>query len=485
MTREVPLTPLEPWIAAKIGAGGGADEGGPGLARLDGGCVDLGRLDQGRLDQGRLDRGRLDRGRLDLTRLRSYQLAKLNETLSWVQRRSAFYRRLFGRGAVRLSTLEGLQELPFTTADDLRAAPLDFVCVKPDEVERIVTLPTSGTTGPPKRLFFTAADQELTRDFFHHGMSTMVTAGDRVLILLPGSLPGSVGDLLKDGLERMGAQAIVHGPVADPQDALDLIYKEQVTALVGIPVQVLRLARLARAEDRPRPECIRSVLLSTDRVPQAIVRALEETWGCLVYNHYGTTEMGLGGGVDCRARDGYHLREADLLFEVVDPSTGQPLPDGQVGEVVFTTLSREAMPLVRYRTGDLSRLIPGPCPCGTVLRRMAHVDRRVTGGITLSGGETLYQGDFDEALFPIEGLVDFRVLVAEGREPATLIVEVRSCREDPGPDRGEILDALRSIPALAEQMARRAVAAEVVTWKDGGESTSGVAKRRIRRQPEA
>jgi phenylacetate-CoA ligase len=440
MTERIPLTPLEPWIAAKI--------------------CEAGRL-------------------FSLDALRSYQRAKLNETIARVQERSSFYRRALGSEKIQLSTLEDLADLPFATAEDLRAAPFDFLCVGQDAIERIVTLPTSGTTGPPKRIFFTAEDQELTRDFFHWGMSTMVEAGDRVLILLPGSLPGSVGDLLKDGLERMDVQAIPHGPVTDPRHTLDIIDTHRVTALVGIPVQVLSLVRVAMAHRRPRPVGLKSVLLSTDRVPHAVAMAIEEAWGCAVYNHYGTTEMGLGGGVDCRALAGYHLREADLFFEIVDPITGQPAPDGNSGEVVFTTLTRTAMPLVRYRTGDVSRFVPEPCPCGSILRRMAHVDERLVGGITLPGGEILRQRDFDEALFPIDGLADFRVLFVQREARTTIVVHTRPCDGASRPDKEEILRALRDIPALSTQMARDGIAVDVVDWEAGDENRSGTAKRQL------
>lgn len=440
MSAPAPLTPLEPWIAGKIGC-----EGQP----------------------------------LSLQHLRSYQLSKLNETLSLAQERSPFYGTSLGSEKVFLSSLEDLAQLPFSIPEQLAAAPLDFLCVRQDEVERIVTLPTSGTTGPPKRIFFTAEDQELTRDFFHRGMSTMVEAGDRVLILLPGSLPGSVGDLLKDGLERMDVQAIPHGPVTDPRHTLELIRDERVTALVGIPVQVLLLARPAAADRSPRPVGLRSVLLSTDRVPHAVARAIEDAWGCAVYNHYGMTEMGLGGGVDCRARTGYHLREADLLFEIIDPLTGRPVPEGESGEVVFTTLTRGAMPLIRYRTGDVSRFIPEVCPCGTVLRRLAHVDERLTGTITLPGGGVLGQKDFDEALFPLDGLADFRLLFVRRQGRAALIVHIKHCDAAIGASKDEVIQGLLSIPPLSYEVTRGDISLDVRDWDGGDGNISGTGKRKI------
>lgn len=439
----VPITPLGAWIAAKIG-------------RPD--------------------------GPLTVEALHSYQLAKLNETLRLVQERSPFYRRVLGTRPLALSSLDQLAALPFTTAQHLRTAPLEFLCVRQDEVERIVTLPTSGTTGPPKRIFFTAADQELTRDFFHRGMSTMVEAGDRVLILLPGELPGGVGDLLREGLARMGVDGVPHGPVTDPARTLAVMESERVTALVGIPVQVFGLARLSTAAGATKgPLSLRSVLLSTDRVPSVVSSLIEATWGCPVYNHYGTTEMGLGGGVDCRALSGYHLREADLFFEIVDPVSGRPVPEGESGEVVFTTLTRAAMPLIRYRTGDASRFIPGPCPCGTVLRRMAHVDERLAGTVTLRSGAVVRQGDLDELLFAVDGLADFRVVFTRGAAADTIMVEVkRSAGNGDHLSLEELLQALRTMPALSEGIGRGALSLEVRDWSTGcGNINSGTSKRQI------
>ena len=150
-------------------------------------------------------------------------------------------------------------------------------------------------------------------------MSTLVRPGQRVVVLLPGERPDSVGDLLARGLRRMDVHALVYGPVTDPLHAAEAVASFGAHCLVGIPTQVLALAR-SRTGAAIGKGSIESILLSTDYVPRAIAETLEEVWGCRVFNHYGMTEMGLGGGVECEARAGYHLREADLYFEVVDPA---------------------------------------------------------------------------------------------------------------------------------------------------------------------
>lgn len=375
------ITPLEPWIRNKISAN----------------CAQLTRPD-----------------------LEAWQLQKLNDTLSWVRARSSFYGSVLAGLPSKLSQLGELQQFPLTTPDMIRQNPFQFVCVSQSDIQRVVTLQTSGTTGEPKRIYFTADDQELTIDFFGVGMSVLTAPGDSVLIFLPGATPGSVGDLLRLGLARMQRVPLPYGPIYDAQHALTAMQSQQPDCLVGIPTQVLGLARRWISGYKPP----RTVLLSTDYVPASIVRFLENTWGCKVFNHYGTTEMGLGGGVECEAHRGSHLREADLYFEVLDPHTAQPISDGEYGEVVFSTLTRIGMPLIRYRTGDYSRFIPGPCPCGTTLRTLENISGRLDGFVTV-GGRVLKLADFDEVLFPIPNLLNYSITLTGSEPKASVIIETQ------------------------------------------------------------
>ncbi len=389
--------------------------------------------------------------RLSRERIDAYQLEMLRQTVDWAKERSPFYReRLAGVSGRGLRGLQDLTALPFTTADDLRRRPQRFLCVSQSEVSRVVTLPTSGTTGDPKRVFFTAADQERTIDFFHHGMATLAGPGDRVLILLPGELPGSVGDLLMKGLDRLGATGVPHGPVRDFHRTLDVMEAERIDCLVGVPVQVLGLARTGRGRAAPV-----GVLLSTDHVPEALSGALRRAWGCRVYTHYGMTEMGFGGGVECEAGIGYHFREADLCVEIVDPATGNPVPEGEAGEVVFTTLTRRAMPLIRYRTGDVSRFLPDSCPCGSVLKTMERVRSRLGHVRILAGGGTLSMADLDEAVLAVDGVLDFRASLAGERGRDRLRIETRLTADAcPSDTFAAIKEALHALPVI--NSARRA-----------------------------
>ncbi len=419
-------------------------------------------------------------GRFSAETLQDYQLRKVNETIEYARRNAPFYRRQFASlPALPLSALSDITRIPFTAPSDLTRDPFGFLAVRQDDVARIVTLRTSGSTGEAKRLFFTEEDLELTVDFFHRGMSTLVRPGQRVAILLPGEMPDSVGDLLIRGLQRMDVQALIHGPVTNPLRAAEAIASFGAHCLVGIPTQVLSVARSTVGAAIGKGS-VESVLLSTDYVPCAIVRTLGEVWGCRVFNHYGMTEMGLGGGVECEALDGCHLREADLYFEVVDHATGEVCPDGVMGEVVFTTLTRRGMPLIRYRTGDVARIIPEPCLCGSVLRRMERVRGRWDGVVPLGPGSSLNLSDMDEVLFGLPGLLDYRATFLNERDGKSRLHIDAYRAEGTTPTEPEVLRMLNRVETIQRGIAGGHLETPTVSFsKDGCWSTTGTSKRKI------
>ena len=226
---------------------------------------------------------------------------------------------------------------------------------------------------------------------------------------------------------------------------------------------------------------IKSVLLSTDHVPDSISRVIENTWGCKVFNHYGTTEMGLGGGVQCAARSCYHMREADMYFEIIDTETERPLPEGEMGEVVFTTLTRTGMPLIRYHIGDLSRFVPSTCPCGSTLRQMDIIRGRVAGRKKLAG-RPLSIAELDEVIFQVEGVLNYRCALSEAEGKETLTVDILSV-EGNSIDRDtmsqQVQRALHQIPAVAKGLAGGQVRVAVNILDTQLPISKGTAKRTI------
>ena len=392
--------------------------------------------------------------------LGDHQMARLVETVAWAKQRSPFYRCLLADiDEQTLTTPEALRRLPFTTADDLRRNDPPLLCLSQSDISHVVTLETSSTTGAPKRLFFTPEDQEATIDFFQHGMSVFTRPGERVAILFPGERPGSVGDLLATGLRRMGATPIVLGWPQDAAATAALLLRERPDVVAGAPVAVLAVARHSPSLR------VKNVLLSSDHAATSLRTGLAELWRCEVFEHYGMTEMGLGGGVDCGAHAGYHMREHELLVEVIDPESGAARTPGEIGEVVFTTLTRRGLPLIRYRSGDISRIAPGACPCGSPLLRLERIHGRVD-----PDNRKLTMALLDEALFARPEVVDFSATYRPGPTP-TLHLDIATL---PGSDEpGALRGVLAELPILAQ-----GIGLSVAVASDG-RLKSRVGKRRI------
>lgn len=334
--------------------------------------------------------------------LEAYQLERFRRLLTFARDHSPYYKAQLGRG-YPLKTMADISQLPFSNETILRNHGHRMLCVSQSEIAHIVTLSTSGTTGQAKRVFFTDEDLELTIDFFCHGMATLAHPGQKVMVAMPAAGDNSVGSLLSRGLTRLGAIPVGYGIIENLRDAAEFLAAEQPEVCVGIPVQMLALARYCTVMNVSTQ--IKTVLLSADYAPAGLIRQLEQMWGCEVYNHYGMTEMGLGGAIDCDAHAGMHIRENDLYVEVVDPATGVALPDDTPGELVFTTLTRTGMPLIRYRTGDQGMVTSQRCRCGSILKRVRYIGERVTAEFFCGGGIQ----ELDERLFGIPGIIDYRI----------------------------------------------------------------------------
>ena len=337
--------------------------------------------------------------------LEEYQLSQVRQTLNYAKLNSRFYgERIKDIDAEKIRTLEDVRSIPFTLPQEIQEDPFAFLCVPQSEISRVVSLCSTGTSGTQKRIFFAEEDLAQTIDFFVYGMSGLVDETDAVLVLLPGDSYGSIGDLLKKALDRLNVTCVVHGLIADTEETANEIIKNDITCVVGIPTQVLELSRTKSEVFKSR---IKSVLLSADYVPEVLIRELTEKCDCRVFTHYGMTEMGYGGGVECEALNGYHMREADLLFEIIDPETGRAVPDGEYGELVFTTLTRRAMPLIRYRTGDIAAFSPNPCACGTFLKTMKQVKGRLNNRIEICESGFLYMAELDEIVLSFCEVLDY------------------------------------------------------------------------------
>ena len=330
--------------------------------------------------------------------LEAWQLGKAWETLEYARENSEYYRESLaachGGG-----DYERWLSVPFLEGDALEDSR-GLVCTPKNDVARIVQIESSGTR-QGKKLYFGEEDLEATADFFAHGMSAMVEAGGSVAVFMRGQEEHTIGGLLKKGLERFGASCRIVWPITDYAAAAE--EAAGCGCFVGTPGFTLQLAQRYPALSP------KTVLLSADYIPDSVARRIEKLWNCQVLAHYGMTETGYGCAVQCPGGDGQHIRSADFMIEIIDPETLLPVGEGQSGEIVLTTLRRRAVPLVRYRTGDIASLITDACKCGGRFARLGRVEGRYADRVTLPRGTKTCIQELDEKLFSIEGLLDYRV----------------------------------------------------------------------------
>ncbi len=342
------------------------------------------------------------------------QFALLRRSLAHAKANSLFYStHLKHIEPEHIRSRDALATLPFLFPEALTAADMPLQCLSQSNVARIITLATSGSTGRPKRIAFDSADLESTREFFCEGMKNLLSKKDAVLILLPADTPNSTGHLLYSSLTQNGNPTHTLWP-PHAEKATQLVLTHRIRTIIGLPQHLLALSCHVAKTSQISAGSIRTMLLCSDYAPKALRQRIEENCGCTTFLHYGTTESGLGGGVECEAHCGCHLREADLLIEIIDPETAAPLPDGEPGEVVLTTLSRRCMPLFRYRTKDTAALLRSLCPCGAVTARLVSILGRQLQ-YTLSDGTIITSQTLDDHLFTEPALIDYRASLQQRR----------------------------------------------------------------------
>lgn len=359
--------------------------------------------------------------KLDRTALERIMLAKLNALLKREKERAGFYRDL----PASLSSLQELSDLPFTSDDDLRRHYTGMFLGSSGDVEKVMTEKTSGTSGEAKRVFYTARDIEHTVDLFAAGIGEMASAAETVIIGMPYSGPDSLADLIARGISGCGAVPLQlkEGTI---REQCRQYHELQPDHAIDLPISLLARARCYEAIYGRGSLPLKGALISADLSPHSVIRALREEFGLLVYPHYGSREMGLGGAIACSVREGMHLREHQIIAEIID-AEGNVLPDGEWGELVITTVDMEALPLIRFRTGDRTRFIREQCACGSICRRLDHVRRNDDDALMLEQTADLLYADrnvLDLTLTERSGQYELDLMVLPGcrREDLTEIL---------------------------------------------------------------
>ncbi|HEX7629503.1 MAG TPA: phenylacetate--CoA ligase [Candidatus Methylomirabilis sp.] len=361
--------------------------------------------------------------------LEQLQLERLQATLNRVYGRVPFYRKKFDELGVApedVASLADLARLPFTTKADLHDNyPYGLFAVPMREVVRIHA--SSGTTGTPTVVGYTRNDIRTWSNLVAR-VITMggVTKDDVIQIAFGyGLFTGGFG--LHYGAERIGASVI---PASSGNTArqIKIMQDFKTTALVSTPSYALLIGETLREMGIPLSALsLKWGLFGAEPWSDAMRQEIEERLGIVATDNYGLSEV-IGPGVsgECLERKGLHINEDHFIVEVVDPETLTPVLPGEMGELVLTTLSKEAFPMIRYRTRDLTRILPGECPCGRTGRRMSRVFGR-SDDMLIIRGVNVFPSQIETVLFEFEGTEPHYQIVVDRKgamDVATVLVEV-------------------------------------------------------------
>ena len=353
------------------------------------------------------------------------QLALVNRQINRVIEADTFYgKRLKEAGIDHISRVEDFQKLPFCEKEDLREAyPLGLMACKEEEIVRIHS--SSGTTGMPVIIPYTAKDVDDWGEMFKRCYEFAgITNKDRIHIT-PGYGLWTAGIGFQNGCEKLGAMAIPMGP-GNTNKQLQMMMDLKSTVLCATSSYALLLAEEIEKRGIADKIHLRKGVIGSERWGEKMRKRISEELGIELYDIYGLTEIyGPGIGINCKYDTGMHYWDDYLYLEIIDPATGENVPDGEWGEIVITTLVKEGAPLIRFRTHDLSRIIPGECPCGSKCPRIDAITGRSDDMMKIKG-VNVFPKQIEEILgtFPeLSSEYQIRISHLDGKDSMRIYVE--------------------------------------------------------------
>ncbi len=362
--------------------------------------------------------------------VQALQSLNLQSTVRHAALHSPFYRSRFQEAGVAAGSIRSAADLPllgfFTTGRDLREDPDAFLAVPKERVVHVMS--SAGTTGRSKIIFFTLRDWQRVSQSLAIGMRLEgLRCRDVVQILYCYGQPSwPTGSMIQSALERIGALIIPASNTCPIEQQLAMMRTYGTTVLISTPSYLHRLTEEGQKQLDLRSLGIRAMYLGAEPWGESLRRHLQEAWGASAYDSYGMVEMGVAGAGECAQHDGLHLM-SHIVVEVVDPETGRSLAPGEEGELVITTLRREAMPLIRYRTGDIAALLPYQrCPCGIPTPKISRIKGRTDDMVCLGTGENFYPAHLERALVGIPGISGYQLVIGKEGYRDTLLLRVET-----------------------------------------------------------
>ena len=353
------------------------------------------------------------------------QLEQTDRQIKRLIKADNFYgRKMKEAGIEGIKTEEDFLKLPFSHKEDLRDAyPLGLMAVPEEEIVRIHS--SSGTTGKPVIIPYTAKDVDDWGEMFKRCYEFAgLTKKDRIQIT-PGYGLWTAGIGFQNGAEKLGVMVVPMGPGNTPKQ-LQFMVDMKTTVLAATSSYALLLAEEIAKQGIGDKICLKKGIIGSERWGEKMRKRISDELGIELYDIYGLTEIyGPGIGINCKYDQGMHIWDDYLYLEIIDPITGENVPDGEFGEIVITTLVKEGAPLIRYRTHDISRIIPGECPCGSRFPRIDVIQGRSDDMVKFKG-VNFFPKQIEEILadFPeLSSEYQIRISHLDGRDTLRLYVE--------------------------------------------------------------
>lgn len=360
-----------------------------------------------------------------------YRKWQIKETISYAYNNSKFYKKLYDEHGVSpddFNEFEDLEKFPYTYPEDIKGTAFNFLCISQTAVEKPVTFYSSGTTGEQKRLHFSGKDVYRILQFLGVGMNTVVGGEGVVQVLMPNGQGRGIGSMLAKAVTDFGMRAYPVDVYDESEKQIKISRENGANIWFGDTSTIMRITREMEKKTDLTKMGMKILFLTIGNVSDTMKAYLERTWDCEVITHYGLTEAGWGLAVDCECSDGYHYDELDTYTEVVDPETGVVVGDGELGELVFTTMAREAMPLIRYRSRDYASVTKKPCACGHGMETMTHIVKRLGSNLVTENGTEIYPPLLEDVIFGFSDVIDYVLGYKDGKMIFTL--EMREIPEN-------------------------------------------------------
>jgi len=420
-------------------------------------------------------------GKLVKRYLGPYLLLKLRKTMRYAYKNSQFYHEMFktiDMTPKNIKTYDDFERIPLTTSLDILNVE-KFFCVPKEKF--VKTFKSSGTTGKPKKVYLTQKDvsQQISRNVAGMRLFSGINEHD-ILRILHGPRYAEFF-CASNAADKIGAKISYTKKRLTVEEEFNQLVKNNITAILSNPSFFHSLSIEMSSKYDLSDLRIKTIMLGAAPLSETSRQKIEKIWNADVLQAYGLNEVGVSVAGECKEKNGLHVAETDFYVEVIDPQTGKKLEDGGVGELVFSTIDREGMPLLRYRSNDLGLIVPGSCKCGSPFKRIKILGR-IDDMVLLGFGENLYPREVSDVVLNIRNVVDYQLILGRrnNKDYLTAVVETTQ-QKNSDKLKKEVKEALMSIGQIRRSVldAKMLEISKIKLVKPTTSSRQGIKAKRI------